>query len=90
MFFSYAIVTENKVILFVNANQPDATAHKYLDGVTDIQPYEAFLPTLKDLANELQLNKENVCLLVQYLLLATEFSRSIANLDWRQSIPRSR
>jgi Xaa-Pro aminopeptidase len=60
VFFSYAIVTENKVSLFVNANQLDQRAHKYLDGVTDLHPYEAFLPTLREVAGGLQLNKENV------------------------------
>ncbi|KAF9443545.1 putative Xaa-Pro aminopeptidase P [Macrolepiota fuliginosa MF-IS2] len=59
VFFSYAIVTEEKVSLFVNANQLSESAHKYLDGVTNIQPYEAFLPFLKELASGLQLDKEN-------------------------------
>ncbi|XP_006463697.1 hypothetical protein AGABI2DRAFT_187219 [Agaricus bisporus var. bisporus H97] len=59
VFFSYAVVTENKVSLFVNANQLDQGAHKYLDGVTDLHPYEEFLPTLNELAGGLQLDKEN-------------------------------
>jgi hypothetical protein len=46
--------------LFVNANQLDQNAHKYVDGVTDLHPYEAFLPTLREVAGGLQLDKENV------------------------------
>lgn len=56
-------MTENQVSLFVNANQLDQGAHKYLDGVTDLHPYEEFLPTLNELAGGLQLDKENVCFL---------------------------
>ncbi|KAF5351112.1 hypothetical protein D9756_008273 [Leucocoprinus leucothites] len=59
VFFSFAIVTEDKVSLFINTNQVNEAAHKYLDGVVDIHPYESFLPHLKDQANELQLNKDN-------------------------------
>ena len=60
VFFSYAIVTKEKVSLFINPNQIDEAAHKYLDGVVDIHSYEAFLPYLKDHANQLQLDKDNV------------------------------
>lgn len=69
VFFSYAIITHNKVSLFVNANQLDESAHKYLDGVIDIHPYEAFLPYLKDLASELQLDKENVRIIISLIII---------------------
>ncbi|KXN80946.1 putative Xaa-Pro aminopeptidase P [Leucoagaricus sp. SymC.cos] len=59
VFFSYAIVTEDKVCLFISPNQINEAAHKYLDGVIDIHPYKAFLPYLKDHANQLQLDKDN-------------------------------
>ncbi|KAJ3573078.1 hypothetical protein NP233_g2666 [Leucocoprinus birnbaumii] len=59
VFFSYAIVTEDNVSLFINANQVNEAAHKYLDGVVDILPYETFLSYLKDKANELQLDRDN-------------------------------
>jgi Xaa-Pro aminopeptidase len=67
VFFSYAIVTEDKVSLFINPNQINEAGHKYLDGVVDIHPYEAFLPHLTELANSLQLDKDNVCALTSPL-----------------------
>ena len=60
VFFSFAIITEDKVVLFINANQVNPAAHEYLDNVVVIHPYESFLPYLKDCANELQTDKDNV------------------------------
>ena len=62
MFFSFAIVTEDQVDLFIDPSQVNAAAHEYLDSAVDIHLYESFLPHLKDYVDKLQIDKDNVCL----------------------------
>ncbi|KAL9709797.1 hypothetical protein Ac2012v2_006851 [Leucoagaricus gongylophorus] len=59
VFFSFAIVTEDQVDLFIDPSQVNAAAHEYLDSAVDIHLYESFLPHLKDYVDKLQIDKDN-------------------------------
>ncbi|KAF8176460.1 Creatinase/Prolidase N-terminal domain-containing protein [Pholiota molesta] len=58
VFFAYAVVTTDKVILFVNDKQLDASAKNYLGTSVEIQPYDAFFAYLKSLPSSLDLKDD--------------------------------
>ncbi|KAF8176456.1 Creatinase/Prolidase N-terminal domain-containing protein [Pholiota molesta] len=58
VFFAYAVVTTDKVILFVNDKQLDASAKHYLGTSVEIQPYDAFFAYLKSLPSSLDLKDD--------------------------------
>ncbi|KAF8906752.1 Creatinase/aminopeptidase [Gymnopilus junonius] len=59
VFFSYAVLTKDKVTLFVESDQLDTSAQKYIaDGRVDIKPYAEFFDYLKGLAGTLGLKDE--------------------------------
>jgi len=80
VFFSFTIVTEDKVALFINANQVNPAAHEYLDNVVSIHPYESFLPYLKDCMNELQIDKDNVRLVHSILFYYNDSLDSVQKM----------
>lgn len=53
-------MTTDKVILFVNDKQLDASAKKYLGTSVEVQPYDAFFDYLKSLASSLDLKDDAV------------------------------
>ncbi|KAL4254344.1 putative Xaa-Pro aminopeptidase P [Abortiporus biennis] len=63
VFFAYAVVTEEKVVLFVNPSQIDDTVRKHLGPSIEIKPYDAFFSYLKGLGSDLDLSKDAQVLL---------------------------
>ncbi|KAF8970449.1 Creatinase/aminopeptidase [Flammula alnicola] len=55
VFFSYAVITTDKVILFIESEQLSDSARKYLGEHVEIKPYGAFFDYLKGLAATLDL-----------------------------------
>lgn len=62
VFFAYAIITQEKAILFVNGNQIDDTVKAHLGHEVQIKGYDEFFGHLKGLGAELGLSKESVCI----------------------------
>jgi len=60
VFFSYAIVTTDKVTLFVESEQLGKEAREYLGEHVEIQPYGSFFNYLNGLAGTLELNEDSV------------------------------
>ena len=60
MFYAYAILTFDKVVLFVNGEQLDDGVRTHLGDDVEIQPYEAIFDYLRDLTRTLGLNAEKV------------------------------
>jgi Xaa-Pro aminopeptidase len=58
VFFSYAIVTTDKIILFVEREQLTEDALGYLGDQVEIRPYNSFFDYLKDLTLSLELDNE--------------------------------
>ena len=61
VFFAYAVVTTNSVVLFINESQLDQCAKAYLKDHVEIKPYDAFFDYLKQLPSTLELTEESVC-----------------------------
>lgn len=60
VFFAYAVVTQEKAILFVNPTQVDDTVRKHLGDRVEIRPYDSFYKYLASLGGELELSKNSV------------------------------
>ena len=63
VFFSYAIVTTDKIILFVDREQLTEGALNYLGDQVEIRPYNSFFEYLKNLTLSLELDNEWVGLI---------------------------
>ncbi|KAJ7199231.1 peptidase M24, structural domain-containing protein [Mycena pura] len=63
VFFAYAIITQEKVILFVEPDQLDEDARRSLGDQITIQPYTSFFDALRGLAKELDLGEKSKVLL---------------------------
>ena len=59
VFFAYAVVTMDEVILFIDSAQLDDTARQNLDHVYT-KPYDAIFEYLNSLSRTLELGKESV------------------------------
>ncbi|KAF9527431.1 putative Xaa-Pro aminopeptidase P [Crepidotus variabilis] len=70
VFFSYAIVTTDKVLLFIEKEQLSNDAHKYLGDLVEIHPYSSFLEYLKTLPPTLSLSEDSKVLLGERASLA--------------------
>ena len=55
VFFAYAVVTQDKVLLFVNAAQVNDTVRAHLGDAVEIRPYDEFFAYLSGLGAELEL-----------------------------------
>ena len=60
VFFAYAIITQEKVTLFVEPDQLDEDARRSLGDQITIQSYSSFFDTLRGLAKELDLGEKSV------------------------------
>ena len=60
VFFAYAVVTQEKVILFANPTQVSDDVRKHLGEGVEIKPYDGFFKYLKGLGAELELSKSAV------------------------------
>ncbi|KAF9566554.1 Creatinase/aminopeptidase [Agrocybe pediades] len=58
VFFSYAVITEDKVVLFINQEQLDESAKKYFGTHVEIKAYTEFFPYLQGLAGSLELKDD--------------------------------
>ena len=58
VFFAYAVVTQDKAILFVNPEQVDDGVRKHLGDAVEIRPYDNFFQYLSGLGAELELSKK--------------------------------
>lgn len=65
MFFAYAIVTLEKVYLFINPAQVDDVVRAHLGPEVEIQPYDYFFSHLRGLGAELNANRNMVGLHVR-------------------------
>uniref|UniRef100_A0A8H7XM06 Xaa-Pro aminopeptidase P n=1 Tax=Psilocybe cubensis TaxID=181762 RepID=A0A8H7XM06_PSICU len=63
VFFAYAVVTTEKVTLFINEKQLDDTARGYLEKHVEIKPYDSFFDHLKGLPSTLDLKDDTTILL---------------------------
>ncbi|PPQ70507.1 hypothetical protein CVT24_013277 [Panaeolus cyanescens] len=71
VFFAYAVVTHDKVILFVEKEQLDEAAQSYLaQAHVEIQPYDAFFGYLKNLPASLNLEGDSKIILGERASLA--------------------
>jgi len=59
VFFAYAVVTMDEVILFIDSAQLDDTARQNLDHVYTM-PYDAIFEHLNSLTRTLELGRESV------------------------------
>lgn len=78
VFFAYAVVTPDKVVLFIEKEQLDESARAYLGDAVEIQPYNEIFNYLKQLAQSLDLvgdNKDEG----PFILLPTKASKAIAD-----------
>jgi Xaa-Pro aminopeptidase len=64
VFFAYAIVTSESVVLFVNGDQVDESVRQHLGTDVEIQSYDSFFPYLRSLGGKLGLNNQEVSLIV--------------------------
>lgn len=84
VFFAYAVVTANSVVLFLNESQLDQSAKSYLKDHVEIKPYDAFFDYLKQLPPTLELNEDSVC--SDDFAVSAFLKKSFAeNSYWRQS-----
>ena len=60
MFFSYAVITQDTVTLFVDPAQIDDVVRKHLGPEVEIQTYDSFFQYLKGLGNSLGLKEDAV------------------------------
>ncbi|KIM42178.1 hypothetical protein M413DRAFT_26983 [Hebeloma cylindrosporum] len=58
VFFSYAVITPDKVALFVDDKQLDESVKKYLGQDVELKPYRSFFDYLKALPSSLNLGTE--------------------------------
>ncbi|KAJ3476796.1 hypothetical protein NLI96_g10907 [Meripilus lineatus] len=80
VFFAYAVITENKTILFVNGTQVNDTVRTHLGKEVEIKEYSEFFGYLKGLGAELGLSKES------QVLLGDKSSLAIAEAIGRVSV----
>ncbi|KZT10210.1 Creatinase/aminopeptidase [Laetiporus sulphureus 93-53] len=59
VFFAYAVVTMDKVVLFINPKQVDDTVRAHLGEAVEIQPYEDFLSYLRELGAEVGVDRRS-------------------------------
>ena len=60
VFFSYAVVTVDEVLLFISKGQLTEDALRYLGDHVKIKPYHTFLEYLKELPSTLDLGDKSV------------------------------
>ncbi|KAI0075951.1 Creatinase/aminopeptidase [Panus rudis PR-1116 ss-1] len=84
VFFAYAVVTSDKVVLFVNPAQVDDTVRGHLVNSVEIAPYDQFFKYLRGLGAELNLSKGSA------LLLGDKCSLAVAEAIGRENIVISR
>jgi Xaa-Pro aminopeptidase len=61
VFFAYAVVTQDKALLFVNPSQVSDAIRKHLGEGIEIRAYDDFFQYLSGLGAELELSKKAVC-----------------------------
>jgi len=60
VFFSYAVITPDRVALFVEDKQLDESVKKYLGQDVELKPYGSFFEYLKSLSSSLNLGADYV------------------------------
>lgn len=61
VFFAYSVVSQDKVVLFVDPSQINDNVRKHLGEDIEIKSYDKFFEHLKGLGAELELSKAAVC-----------------------------
>jgi len=60
VFFSYAVITPDRVALFVEDKRLDESVKKYLGQDVELKPYGSFFEYLKSLSSSLNLGADYV------------------------------
>lgn len=80
VFFAFAVVTADKVVVFIEKTQLDTAATDSLSNTVEIHPYGSFYEYLKGLGKSVGVDKDSVSNLSSSLIIVhTMFPE---NIDW--------